>query len=398
MRNLYYLTTIGRMPVRLHYTWAIVVLLGIPVLSGAIIPAALPNLGGLARIVLALLILALFFGAVVLHEGAHLLVARLLGVRYGALNLYPLGALTRRPNRYPDARAMFAIAAVGPAASIGLWGVLAIITASPLLPFWLAVVLYTTGVLSLYLGLINLLPAFPLDGGRMLRAAIWVAKRQLLTGDFTSATRIARLVGQISAYGVMLLGAITLIGGQDWLRSGALILVGWAILEAGGATRRRALVAELLGKLVAVDVLAAPSRTIQPERSLSEFAGALRGSTDHEPTPVIADGMFLGMIDHEQLRAVPNGNWDTRTVAETMMPAADLDLIAPTTPVSRLISRLADAAIGPHAALPVVQEGRLVGLIKVEEMLAFLDLEDEFGLFPHGAPEKVAPAEAAASV
>ncbi|MDQ2995636.1 MAG: hypothetical protein M3R61_01065 [Chloroflexota bacterium] len=74
------------MPVRLHYTWAIVALLGIPVLSGVTIPVALPTMGGVARVLLAVLILALFFGAVALHEGAHLLVAHLLRVHYGALN------------------------------------------------------------------------------------------------------------------------------------------------------------------------------------------------------------------------------------------------------------------------------------------------------------------------
>jgi Zn-dependent protease len=386
------------MPIRLHYTWGIVVLLGIPVLSGAIIPAALPNLGGFARVVLALLILALFFGTVILHEGAHLLVARRLRVRYGTLNLYPLGALTRRPNRQPDAQTLFWIAAAGPAASIGVWAVLHTIAATAILPTWLTILLEITGALSLYLGLINLLPAYPLDGGRMLRAAIWMVYRWWLSGDVTSATRVARIVGQISAYALLLLAALMLISGHGWLLPGTLILIGWAILEAGGSTRRRILLAELLRKLSAADVMAAPSRTTGTEQSLSAFAATLRGSTDDEPTPVIANGRFLGMIGREQLDAVANGYWDTRTVGETMVPAAGLDSIKPTTPVSHLISRLVEVAINPQAALPVVQDGRLLGLIKVENMIPILDLEDDFGLFPHGTPEKLSPVETVASV
>jgi Zn-dependent protease len=397
MRHLYYVLTIRGMPVRLHYTWAIVGLLGIPVLSGMLIPAALPTVGGFARVLLALLILALFFGTVLVHEVAHLFVARLFRVRYSALNLYPLGALTRRSNRQSDARTLFCIAAAGPVVSIGLGWVLMIIAAGTFLPIWLAVMLKITGALSLYLGLINLLPAYPLDGGRMLQAVIWMAQRWWLSGDFTTATGLARIVGQLSAYGVMLIGVIMLMSGQAWLLPGTLILIGWAILEAGGTLRRRMLATELLGKLTANDVLVAPSRTTEPARSLSEFARILRGNTDDEPVPVIANGVFLGMIGRAQLDVVANGYWDRRTVGETMVPAADLDLIEPTTPVSRLISRLADTESGRDTVLPVVQDGHLLGLIKAEEMMTFLNLDDSFGLVPHGTVEDVSPAKAAMS-
>jgi CBS domain-containing protein len=273
-----------------------------------------------------------------------------------------------------------------------------IIAAGAFLPIWLAVVLKVTGALSLYLGLINLLPAYPLDGGRMLQAVIWIAQRWWLSGDVTTATRLARIVGQLSAYGVMLLGVLMLMSGQAWLLPGTLILIGWAILEAGGTLRRRMLATELLGKLVANDVLVAPSRTTEPARSLSEFARILRGNTDDEPVPVIANGVFLGMIGRAQLDVVANGYWDRRTVGETMVPATELDLIAPTTPVSRLISRLADTEIDRETALPVVQDGHLLGLIKAEDMMTFLDLDDSFGLVPHGTLEDVSPAKAAMSV
>jgi hypothetical protein len=97
---------------------------------------------------------------------------------------------------------------------------------------------------------------------------------------------------------------------------------------------------------------------------------------------VIANDVFLGMIDRALLREVPQGYWDTRIVAETMLPAQSLDIITPTTPVSMLIPRLVQLAANAQSLpLPVVHEGRLLGLIDAKEILAILELEDEFGLF-----------------
>jgi Zn-dependent protease len=379
MRNLYYLRTFRGMPVRLHYTWIVAILLGTPILIEVVLPASAPELSGLARLGLAALIVALYFLALVLHECAHLFVARLFHVRMSTLNLYPLGAITRMPARHGSARAAFWIAAAGPALSIALWWVLTALAAS-ITARELALAIEMTAMLSLYLGLINLLPGLPLDGGRMGHALI-----ASVSGSFEHATRIMRICGQIIAYGLIALGISTMIGGENWPRALALIALGWAVREAGGTARRRALVAKVLHQLTVADVLTRPRRTIGPERTLRDFATSLRGRAGNEPTPVIADTMFLGMIDRALLREVPQGYWDARTVADTMVPAQSLDIIAPATPLSLLIPRLADLASNPEAMpIPVVQEGRLIGLIDAEELLAILELEDEFGLFERG--------------
>jgi hypothetical protein len=99
---------------------------------------------------------------------------------------------------------------------------------------------------------------------------------------------------------------------------------------------------------------------------------------------VIANGAFLGMIDRNLLRAMPQGYWDERTVAEAMLPAARLVIVAPTTPVSMLIPHLASDAIVQQPYIAVVREGQLLGMIDADELLALLELEDEFGLFGRG--------------
>jgi Zn-dependent protease len=378
MRNLYHVLTIRGMPVRLHYTWLIAALLGVPVMSGVIIPIYLPDMGGLARFGLALLILALFFLSIVLHECAHMLVAWRFQTQRGAINLYPLGSLTQLADRFSDAKIAFWVAAAGPIASLILWGILNGISSAGIIALPLAVLLYLVGQLNMYLALINLIPGLPLDGGRMLRAVLWG-----MIGSFDTATNIARTAGQISTYLLMIVGALLMVGGQGWVWALALISVGWVIRVAGGTAYRRALVSRLFNKLTAADVLINVRRTIGPEASLRTFTATMRGRTGHQPVPVIANDMFLGMIDWEDLSDVPQGYWETRTVAETMIPSAKLDVVTPDTPVSMLLPRLIGGMPGQYPLLPVVQDGRLLGVIDAAQMLAILDLEDEFGLFAH---------------
>jgi Zn-dependent protease len=379
MRNLYYMRTIGGVPVRLHYSWIVAVLLGIPVIAEIILPAAAPDLHFFTRVALSVLIAALFFLAVVLHECAHLFVARLFRARISTLNIYPLGAITRMPSRQSSVRATFWIAAAGPLLSIALWLGLAALAGAINTPA-IALILTITGTLSLYVGLINLLPGLPLDGGRMGYVLL-----RLISGSDEDATRIMQVCGQLIAYGLMLLGIGAMLSEQNWPRALALIAVGWAIREAGGTARRRALVTKILHQLTAADVLVEPRRIIGPETTLRAFATMLRGRSGNEPTVVIANDIFLGMIDRALLRAVPQGYWDTRTVAETMLSAQQMDSIAPATPVSMLIPRLIQLTTNEQSLpVPVVQSGRLLGLIHAEAMVAFLELEDEFGLFERG--------------
>jgi Zn-dependent protease len=237
------------MPVRLHYTWLLAALIGLPLLTIVMLPAALPDTSRLARLALALLILALLFGAVVVHELAHVLVARLLGVRFPVINLYPLGALTRLPDRVGKPAAAFWIALAGPIASVALaWGLGALAATTSVA--WFAFTCSIVAQLSLYLGLLNLLPGLPLDGGRMLRAALlW------LSSSYETASRIARLAGQLIAYVLVFYGVSRALSTQDWLLGGGLLLAGLAIRDAGGTTRRRGLLARLLHQLTAADVL-----------------------------------------------------------------------------------------------------------------------------------------------
>lgn len=376
MRHLYYIRTLGGIPVRLHYTWLILALLGVVVLPGVIFPAYMPELGRLAGLLLALVTLALYVGVVAIHVLVQIVVARRFNVRFPVVNVYPLGLLARLPDRRGSPVAAFWIAAAGPATSLTLWWAIDRIASTGVVPYmWMAVALYVTAQLSFYLGLFSVLPGLPLDGGRMLRALHWQ-----ITGSFESATRFARAAGQVIAYGLIFAGVSSFAADGNWVRAGALVLVGWAIREAGGTAYRRTLVTGLLNRLTAGDILRAPERVVAPELSLRAFALTLRGRTGTAPTPVVLKGMFVGMINRNLLCEVLQGEWDTRTVADVMAPAEDLILLTPETPLSEFVPHFVHDA-EQSVVLPVVRDGRLVGLINADELIDVIDLEDEFGLF-----------------
>jgi Zn-dependent protease len=381
MRTLYHVATWRGTPLRLHYSWLSVALLGAAVLIGYTLPSALPELGRLGRFALALLIVALALLVVIVHEAAHLLVARALGVAVPAVNLYPLGALTRLPDRNGSSKAAFWVAAAGPVTSLALWLFLVLVLAIVAVPAWLALMLGITARASLVLGLVNLLPGLPFDGGRMLRAVFWS-----LGGTFENASALAARLGQAIGYGLLLVGAILVIGRQDWLNGGIVLLIGWGALDAIGALHRRAVVARLLNKLTAADVLRPPTRTLPSSTTLRDAWQALRSQAHGTPMPVVDGEQFVGTVTNEQLLDVPQGYWDTRTLAEALTPADTLDPVSPDTPMTMLLPRLANTDVLATAVVPVVEEGRLLGLVAAREMAEFLELDDTFGLLPRVSP------------
>jgi CBS domain-containing protein len=235
----------------------------------------------------------------------------------------------------------------------------------------------TVGTFTLFVGMINLVPGLPLDGGRMLRAVFWA-----LGGTFEWASNIALRLGQLIAYGMILGGAAFGIWQGNWIWGVALLLAGWSLLEAAGTLYRRGIVAQLLDGLTAADVVRLSLHTVTPDTTLRACWPLFRRQGYGAVLPVADDTHFYGLITSQQILDIPQGYWDARTVTEAMTPVDALAPIAPTTSVRTLVSRL---AAEPEAPLPiaVVDAGQLRGLVDTKHMNDFLDLEAAFGLVAH---------------
>ncbi len=219
-------------------------------------------------------------------------------------------------------------------------------------------------LLNLVLAIFNLLPGFPLDGGRVLRAAVWH-----FTKDQTRATRVAAASGRILAYVLFALGALQIFGGAV-LGGIWLIFIGWFIRNAADAGYQQHLLPESLVGVTARDTMTATPQTIGPELTLDRVVEEYFLHTRYLSFPVVADGRALGIITLNQVKAVPREEWPARTVADTMTPVAQGIVVAPAEPLMRIVERL---QASPVRRLLVVEDGRLVGYITAHDVAAWLE-------------------------
>lgn len=361
--------------VRAHYTWVILLLLGGWSLARLVLPE---RMGEDAQIWTATLaIMFTYIGCVMIHEAGHILAARLLGVPMPHVNLHPIGSLARRGPESAGPGRTFVVATAGPVASIGLWLALRAIDTTP--GTLADTILAYARSFSLTIGLINLLPGLPLDGGRMLRSLIWLAV------DFAAATRFASLTGYLVAAGTLLFGLRTMAAPDGLLRGMWIVLLAWLMYAAGASLNRRRTLGTLFQRLTVGDVMRPAERTAAPETSLRDLVTTWRGATGELATPIVHNDLLLGLVTRSAISAIPQGYWDERTLGEVMTPAAELLTFAPRTSLAAilpLIDRNADDAL----PLLVVDNARLLGVLDPRDLAPMMEVQDTFAMHTLAAP------------
>lgn len=219
-----------------HWSWAIAFALVSTSLAASVFPAAAPGLGAGAYLAMGMLSAVALFGSIVLHELGHAWQARREGVATDRVTLWVFGGIAEMRRRFPSAGSEFRIAVAGPLVTLALAAGFVALSTVIALPAAAAAVIAWLGYVNVVLLGFNLLPALPLDGGRVLRSALWARRR-----DFLGATMIATGVGRAVAVAMIVLGLLVgVIAGISGLW---LALVGWFILGAGSAERRSAIAA-----------------------------------------------------------------------------------------------------------------------------------------------------------
>jgi CBS domain-containing protein len=364
--------------IRFHYTWLLMLPLGVWMLAQLVLPA---RLGQQSPLWLpALLIASAYVGVVAVHEAAHMLVARWLRVPMPPLDVHPLGTLSRIGYETIGPRRTFAVAAAGPLANICLWFALRPVEATP--GTLGGEIVNFARSFTLTLGLINLLPALPLDGGRMLRAMIWSS------GDFEQGTRAATVSGYVVVAGMVVAGLRNLTEAETMLRGIWLLLLAWLIYGAGAMLLRRRVVGAVFDRLKARDIMVDAQTLAEPQQTLRTLVEAWRGGTGETPTPVIEDGQLIGWITRSLVADVPQGYWVERTIRTTMQSIDPIATVSPTTPLSHILPRLDIDDLDP-SPLFVVEEGRLLGLINPRDIEPLLDVQDVLGMrHPAASPSE----------
>lgn len=366
MRNSY---TLGRVAgIEIGINWSVLALLALIMwtLATGVFPDTNPGLGDNTYFAMAVVASLGFFASILLHELGHALQARRDGMEIDGITLWLFGGVARFTGMFPTAGAEFRIAVAGPIVSLLLAAGLLGGTWLPGLAEPVDGVLAWLGIINALLLVFNLIPALPLDGGRMLRAALWQWK-----GDLQSATRLAAGVGRILALGMIGLGIAMAVLGQG-ISGVWLALIGWFVLQAAGAEAqmvRRA--PPVVGPRVG-DMMDAEPVTTRPELTLDEFSRLAGIDLDHEAYAVLGDdGRPVGIIPTRALTDVPREEWRARTVADCMIGRAQVPAL---TAEASLDDAMEALRRSPVRRVLVVDGERLVGLLSLDDVARTLGL------------------------
>ncbi len=316
----------------------------------------------------------LFFAGLILHELAHALVARAHHLPIHRITLFFLGGMAQIEQEPEDASTEFWMAIVGPATSFVL-GVLLLYGAY--LAGWVPhgpeatpaiAVLVWLGYINVALAVFNMIPGFPMDGGRVLRAIIW-----LINKDARRSTMIAGRIGQIIGVLFILYGLFRFFGSGDF---GALwiSLIGWFLLEAAGGSIAQVEITRLLRGLRVRDLMSQDCGTVKPTATVQEFVETEILHTGRRCCVVTDNGHMLGLITPQEVRTVERERWPLVVVREIMRPIEQVKTVAPDAPIRAALDIMGRADV---AQLPVTSNGHLEGIITRAHILAVLQARAE---------------------
>lgn len=365
-------------PIELNYSWFAIFFLIFWSLAFYLFPSAYPRLhpsvywimGGTATI--------LFFASLIFHELSHSYVSQRYGMKVDRIVLFLFGGVSETFQEMPSAKAEFWVAIAGPLASFFLaiaflgGGVLSRMW-TPLVP--VAVVMEWLGFINIVLGVFNLLPGFPLDGGRVLRSIIWYFSKNQRT-----ATRIASRTGQFFAGMLMFWGFFRLFGG-NFVGGIWLIFLGWLLFAAASSEYSELVLRQALNRVRVEELMSLEVKAIPPELSLSDAIHEYFLRYPYGGYPVTHADKVLGIISLGQIREIPKAEWDRKTVKEVMLPLPDGTALHPQDTVTHALEDFRRTASG---RLPVMRDGELVGILSQSDVVRWLNAHPEAENDPDG--------------
>lgn len=365
------LFNLGGFEIKLDPSWFLIAALITWTLSTQYFPATLPDLTSVTYVILAIIAMLGFFGSLLLHELAHSVVARSYGVRIKGITLFLFGGVAELETEVPSAKAEFWVALAGPAMSICLSVVFWIssrITQTAFGADALTMVLAYLATINMIIAVFNMVPAFPLDGGRVLRAYLWHRH-----GDVLKATRTAARSGTIFGYALTALGVLVLFQGA--MTAGLwYILIGFFVLAAARSAYQNQLMQSTFeGKSVSAMMIRDPI-VVSPEITLSEFVNQVMLERRVSFAPVVADGVLIGQMDKSVLAAIDRENWTNTRVGDVFAGLDVASTIPPDLPVQQLLELVAKTG---RRKFLVVADHKLLGVVTLANLIGHLHAKDE---------------------
>lgn len=358
--------------VKLDLSWLLLALLITWSLGAGVFPEEYPDL---PRQVYAWMGLACAIGvffSIVFHEFSHSVVARQFGLPIKGITLFIFGGVAEMEDEPPSPKSEFLMAAAGPLASFLLAYLFSEVAALAIAREWpvsFVGVFDKLAYINLVVAIFNLVPAFPLDGGRMLRAALWKWKE-----DMHTATRISSRIGSGFGLTLMLLGGLAFIQG-DFIGGMWWFLIGLFLRSAASASYQQLLLKDVLEDKPIRDFMRKKPVTVPPSITIQEWIEEYVYQHHFKMFPVVDDSKLLGCISIDRIKQIPRADWQHKTVGELMEPVSE----ANTVPADAETMKTLSTMIRPdtRSRFMVVERGQLVGMISLKDLQELIALKIE---------------------
>ncbi len=357
----------------LHYSWLVIALL-IAFSLASQFHATNPHWSETVIWMTAIITGLLFFACLFAHELSHALVAKARGIPIRKITLFMLGGVAQIEKDATDAKTEFWMAVVGPITS-ALLGFL--LLALAYVSGWVPktppqtpgiALLVWLGYINFALAAFNMIPGFPLDGGRILRAILWWSM-----GDAERSTRAAARVGQVIAVLFIAYGVFEFFGGAG-LGGIWLAFIGWFLLQAASATYLQVQTGKLLGGLRVKDLMSTDYETVAPNTSLQEFVNDRLMRTGQRCFLVMENGRLLGLVTANEVREVDRQHWPFKRVADVMHGVEKIHFVSPEMPALEVLETMAREDVNQ---IPVLSNGVISGIVSRAHILQVLQSRSE---------------------
>ncbi|MBA7484269.1 putative zinc metalloprotease Rip3 [subsurface metagenome] len=359
---------------RLHYSWFFIFVLITVSLSWQYFPFAYPGWNSAVYWVTGIIASLVFFTSVLIHELSHSLVGKANGIPVKSITLFIFGGVAHMTREASHHSAELKMAAAGPLASLvlaGLFFLLHLATRNMIEPvgaaaFWLAQI---NAVLAIF----NLIPGFPLDGGRVFRSLIW-----RFSGDYQRATKIATRVGRGVGY-LFIAGGIALVfllPGQ-WFSGIWLAFIGWFLQNTASASYRQSQWQRTLQGITVAELMTPDCPVITPDVTINRLVQEYIFASGHHCFLVIGEGELTGILTLGNIKSVARPNWETTQVKDIMTPAEKLVVVSPEQDGLSVLEQMQENDVNQ---MPVVREGRVIGLITRDNLLRLIHTRSKLGM------------------
>jgi Zn-dependent protease/predicted transcriptional regulator len=375
-KSIHVLTVLG-IPIEINYSWFIIFFLVTWTLAASVFPNSY-NMQGLPMItywIAAVVASFFFFASLLLHELAHSFVAIRNNLPIQGITLFVFGGVAHISKEPQTPGTEFKMAIAGPLCSLSLsliFSFLALLFQNIGLPAAIVVITEYLSGINLMVCLFNLVPGFPLDGGRILRSAIWS-----LTGDLKKATLIASSFGKLFAYFLMGFGILLFATYKEIISGIWLILIGFFLQEAASTSYQQVTFKKSLTGVKVRDIMSTNVVTVSKHLTLTSLVDDYFFKYRFTSFPVLSDeGDIEGLITIHAVKDVPRESWVNTTVMEAMIPIKSDLVVSPYSDVFDALTSMAGNGVG---RLLVTQDGKLTGIVSQRDVIRLFEVKEDLG-------------------